>query len=96
MKKLIPMVLLVVVWSRPDGGISITTVIKGTSQEEAVRLKAIGDIPADWEAVAYDVVIPSTRGRRNHWRWDRNTSSIKDDLPNPVNPVIPRTPRSNQ
>ena len=82
-----------IVWARPDGGISITYVLRGDSRDESVRLKDNGSIPQEFSPVAFDVPVTLNRSRRNHWRWDNQAREIKDDLTNPVG-ELRRSPRA--
>lgn len=76
-----------ILWSRPDGGVSVTSVLIGTPEAEAIRLKANGSIPEDYELISFNPTLPSNRENRHRWRWDRSARAIKEDLPEP--PVIP-------
>ncbi len=59
-----------IVWKRPDGGVSITHILdpKVSPEQEAARLKAIGNIPADWIHVESNVAVPADRSNREAWR----------------------------
>lgn len=59
-----------IIWQRPDGGISVTVLVDGASPEaEATKLKERSDVPVDWQAVAYDQVVPDDRTFRGAWAW---------------------------
>lgn len=72
------LLLAIIVWSRPDGGVSYTYVPVGSAEAEAARLQAVGAIPPDWEAVAFNITLPG-KGRRNSWRWQNG--QIRDEGP---------------
>jgi hypothetical protein len=62
-----------IVWARPDGGVSITTLdprTKTTSEQWRDVLIERGTIPATWQVVALDAKIPSDRTFRNAWKAD--------------------------
>lgn len=69
-----------IIWQRPDGGVSVTHLITTTdSQTESARLRANGDVPADWILAAFDKPIPTTREWREAWEWRGNSVNINKD-----------------
>lgn len=68
-----------IIWKRPDGGISVTWVFDGDSASEAERLKKTGDVPSDWENVAFDADVPDDRAFRGAWAHDGDQVVI--DMP---------------
>lgn len=72
-----------IVWKRPDDSIAVTTVVIGTAESEAVRLKENGTIPANYEVVAFNpapALLPNNRENRNRWKWN-GLRIIEDVLP---------------
>lgn len=79
----------VIVWTRPDGGVSVTIPVdsQGAGETEqawlnriAAKAQADGAIPAGWTR-AGDVdasSLPSSRQFRNSWQW--SGSNIVQDL----------------
>lgn len=61
-----------IVWKKENGGCAITHIFDPSivNEEHAIELKARGDIPAGWEAVAFDVEIPEDRTFRDAWTHD--------------------------
>jgi hypothetical protein len=59
-----------ILWKKPDEQLAVTSILDGSEpQFYAYVLKDRGDIPQDWEAVAYDVeTFPSEP--QEAWRWD--------------------------
>lgn len=79
MRKLLPFLLLAnIIWSRPDGGVSITSGYKGDSRAEAAKMSAQNYVPSDWVPVAYDVEIPSNRLKRDKWKYDEVEGKVKE------------------
>lgn len=60
-----------IIWSRPDGGVSVTICAEGVDPEkEATRLKAIGNIPQEYEVAAVNESIPVRDEFRDAWTLD--------------------------
>jgi hypothetical protein len=57
-----------IVWRHQDDSVSVTTVVVGTPEGEAARLKRVGAIP-DSSQASFRLSIPPTRVRRNEWKW---------------------------
>jgi len=60
-----------IIWVQPDQTIAVTSIFDDVdSQEYAAQLKGQGDIPADFEAVGFDIYIPDTGWSHESHRWD--------------------------
>jgi len=59
-----------IIWQQPDYSISVTSIFDDSDPaEHATKLKAIGNVPRDWQAVAfnYEAAFPDTP--QETWRW---------------------------
>lgn len=59
-----------IIWKKPDNTLAVTYIYDDSnSQEHAALLKDRGDVPADWDAVAFDYQNFPTDSQ-DAWRWD--------------------------
>lgn len=59
-----------IVWKQPNNTLAVTSIFDNSSpQDYAIMLKYRGDMPADWEAVAFNwQQFPAEI--QESWRWD--------------------------
>lgn len=95
-KLLLSLLLANIIWSRPDGGVSITSGYTSDSRAEAARMLAGDYVPSDWEPVAYDTPITLPRTKRDTWGWDKAGKKIKEDVITPRQPqrAAPKPPQA--
>lgn len=63
-----------IIWKQPSGAIAVTSIFDNSDpQEHAVQLKARGDIPQDWQAVAFNFAGPWPTEPQELWVWAGNT-----------------------
>ena len=68
-----------IVWKQPNNTLAVTSIFDdSSSQDHAVLLKYRGDVPSDWEAVAFDLEqFPSEA--QESWRWDGTQIVVNAD-----------------
>lgn len=71
-----------IIWLRPDGGVSVTTLLREDidPEEHATDLQDRGDIPLDYIVKATNIELPVDKVFREAWSWDTETPLIDIDL----------------
>ena len=67
-----------IVWKRPDGGISITSLTDEaiSIDHEIEKLRSRGDIPVEWVECARQVEVPQDRCFRDAWTHDGTSFGV--------------------
>lgn len=70
-----------IIWEQPSGSIAVTSIFDGTDPEKlAVLLKDRGDVPADWNSVAFNFNGLFPAAPQEFWRWAQGQIVLAIDM----------------
>lgn len=69
-----------IIWLQPNDTLAVTSIwIDQPSDEHAELLLSRGDVPSDWQVLAYDVVDFPTWKRQEDWVWSNGKIEVDFD-----------------